>query len=174
MKDINSPIVTHEYGYTEINNKPPTSQHGLVINSNEKHKLKYSADQARVFLRFVPFFISEYVDVDDDYHKFLAQLIQICHVVFAPIISNKTIEQLTLMIKEHLRLFKTLFPAENVDPKQHYTLHFPKLIRRNWPLIRSHCFNYESTRNYYKILDRQQNLKNLLLSLAKRHQNLES
>ena len=120
------------------------------------------------------FFISEYVDLDDDYHKFLAQLIQICHVVFAPIISNKTIEQLTLMIKEHLRLFKTLFPAENVDPKQHYTLHFPKLIRRNWPLIRSHCFNYESTRNYYKILDRQQNLKNLLLSLAKRHQNLES
>ena len=120
------------------------------------------------------FFISEYVDVDDDYHKFLAQLIQICHVVFAPIISNETIEQLTLMIKEHLRLFKTLFPAENVDPKQHYTLHFPKLIRRNWPLNRSHCFNYESTCNYYKILDRQQNLKKLLLSLAKRHQNLES
>ena len=104
-------------------------------------------------------------------YKFLTQIIQICHVVFAPVISDETIEQLTLMIKELLRLFKTLLPGENVTPKQHYILHFPILIRRNGSLIRSSCFSYESTHNYYKVLARQQNFKNLPLSLAKRHQN---
>ena len=78
-----------------------------------------------------------------------------------------------LMIKEHLRLFKKLFPANNVTPKQHCTLHFPTLIKKNGPLIWSSCFNSESTRDYYKILARQQNFKNVPLSLTK-HQNLES
>ena len=78
------------------------------------------------------------------------------------------------MIKEHLRLFKILFPAEIVTPTRHYALHFPTLIRRNGPLIRSSCFNYETAHNYYKVLARQQNFKNLPLSLAKCHQNLKS
>ena len=96
--------------------------------------------------------ISEYADVDDDYYKFLTQVIEICHVVFAPVILDEIIEQLKLLIKESLRLFKTLFPAKNVTPKQHYTLHFPTLIRRNEQLIWSSCFNYELAHTYYKIL----------------------
>ena len=56
LQDTNSAIVTHEYSCTEINDKP-TSLHESVFNGNEKYKLKYNADQARVFLRLV-FFLS--------------------------------------------------------------------------------------------------------------------
>ena len=43
LQGINSAIVTHEYGYTEISDKP-TSLHQSVFNGNEKYKLKHNAD----------------------------------------------------------------------------------------------------------------------------------
>ena len=38
------------------------------------------------------------------------------------------------------------------------------------PMVRSSCFNFESAHRYFKELARKQNFKNLVLSLAKRHQ----
>ena len=78
LQDTSSGIVTHEYSCTEINDKP-TSLHESVFNGNEKYKLKYNADQTRVFLRLVSFFVLEYLDVNDDYYIFLTQVIEICH-----------------------------------------------------------------------------------------------
>lgn len=55
LQDIKSTIVTHEYGYTEISDRP-TLLHESVFNGNEKYKLKYNADQARVFFTSCSFF----------------------------------------------------------------------------------------------------------------------
>ena len=78
------------------------------------------------------------------------------------------------MIQEHLIKFKELFPGMNITPKQHYLVHIPSTIKSLGPPMRSSCFSFESAHSYFKELAKKQNFKNLPLSLAKRHQLLES
>ena len=54
LPDINSALVTHEYGYTEVSNKP-TALHNSILSGNAKYKLKYNADLVTVFVCLVPF-----------------------------------------------------------------------------------------------------------------------
>ena len=54
LPDINSALVAHEYGYTEVSNKP-TALHNSILSGNAKYKLKYNADLVTVFVCLVPF-----------------------------------------------------------------------------------------------------------------------
>ncbi len=169
LSQINGAIVSHEYGYSEVSDKPGPLK-DTVFNGDERYKLKYSAAQARLFLRLLPFILGPLVDTSDDYYLFIVQLIQIVQLIFSPVIKLETINQLTVLIEQHLSKFKELFPNCNILPKQHYLLHIPSTIRMLGPMIRSSCFSFESAHNYFKQLARKQNFKNLPLSLAKRHQ----
>ena len=54
LPDINSALVTHEHGYTEVSNKQ-TVLHNSILSGNAKYKIKYNADLVTVFVRLVPF-----------------------------------------------------------------------------------------------------------------------
>ena len=98
------------------------------------------------------------------------ELIEIVQIIFSPVVKSDTIDQLRALIAEHLSKFKDLFPNINILPKQHYLIHIPTTIQMLGPMVRSSCFNFESAHRYFKELARKQNFKNLVLSLAKRHQ----
>ena len=169
LSQINGAILSHEYGYSEVSDKPGPLK-DAVFNGDEKYKLKYNAAQARLFVRLLPFILCPLVNTNDEYYLFILQLIQIVQLIFSPVIKLETINQLTVLIQQHLSKFKELFPSCNILPKQHYLLHIPSTIRMLGPMIRSSCFSFESAHNYFKELARKQNFKNLPLSLAKRHQ----
>ena len=77
------------------------------------------------------------------------------------------------IIKEHLTLFKETYGAR-ILPKQHYLVHLPSQMMMFGPLIRTWCMRFEAKHAYFKdIVRRLKNFKNLPLSLAKRHQQME-
>ena len=101
---------------------------------------------------------------------FLTELMQIVSIVFSPVITLESVQCLKQMISEHLLKFTELFPDNNILPKHHYMIHIPTMIKNLGPLIRSSCFSFEAAHNFFKQLGRKQNFKNLIISLAKRHQ----
>ena len=60
VKEINGAITSHNYGYSEISNKPVPLRE-TVIFGEERYKLKLKASQTRLFLRILPFLISYFL-----------------------------------------------------------------------------------------------------------------
>ena len=121
----------------------------------------------------LPFLLSNFVDQSTAYYTFLIQIIEICQIVFSPVISKETVTALEGLIEEHLKLFKQLFPDKNITPKQHYGIHIPSHIISLGLPARASCFSFESAHNYFKELAQKQNFKSLPFFLAKRHQKME-
>lgn len=169
LDQLNGCIANHNYGYTEFSDKPGPLR-DTVFSNSENYKLKYSAAQARLFLRLLPFFLSKLVDITDEYYCFMIQLLEITQIMFSPFLHLNTIQHSKQLIQEHLIEFKRLFPEKNILPKQHYLIHLPKMITMYGPLVRSSCFSFESTHSYFKTLAQKQNFKNISKSLANRCQ----
>ena len=84
-----------------------------TVFENENYKLKYSAAQARLFLRLIPFFLSQlHIDWEDLYYQFAIELLEINQLMFSPVISSSGIQHLSQVIEEHLHQFKILFPEK--------------------------------------------------------------
>ena len=145
-----------------------------TVFENENYKLKYSAAQARLFLRLIPFFLSQlHIDWEDLYYQFAIELLEINQLMFSPVISSSGIQHLSQLIEEHLHQFKILFPEKNILPKQHYMIHVPNMIKKCGPIIRSSCFAFESAHCYFNQIAQKQNFKNIAQSLGKRYQLLD-
>ena len=168
--ELNTAIASQNYGYSEVADKPGPLRES-VFSGNEAYKLKYKAAQARLFLRLLPFILCTLRPNDDhDIYSLITELIEICQIIFSPVISLPTINLLKLKIGAHLTHFKEQFPEVNIIPKQHYMIHIPTMIKELGPLIRHSCFAFESAHNYFKELAPKQNFKNLPKSLAERCQ----
>ena len=140
---INGAILSHPYGSSETSNKPGPIRKS-VFSSEEVTSLKFDALQARLFLRLLPFFINTFVGMDSQEYTFMTELIHIVQVIYSPVIRTKTIQDLKILIENHLKKFKELFPDKNVIPKQHYLIHTPEMIKLLGPMIRSSCSSFEA------------------------------
>ena len=172
LEDLNYEIINFDFGYSEIGDKFGPL-HESVFTGDERYKLKYNAAQSKLFLRLVRFLLSNFVDQSTAYCTFLIQIVEICQILFSPVISKGTVTGLEGLIEEHLKLFKQLFSDKNITPKQHFGIHIPSHIILLGLPTRASCFSFESAHNYFKELARKQNFKNLPFSLAKRHQKME-
>ena len=76
------------------------------------------------------------------------------------------------VVKEYLKLFKTLFPEQPFTPKQHYLVHFPKVILLLGPLLNLWAMRFEAKHQYFKQLKKLMNFKNICLSLSRHHQKV--
>ena len=181
LKELNYDIINFDFGYSEIGDKSGPLQESIFTGVG-RYKLrnilrnveKHNAAQSKLFLRLLPCLLSNFVDKSTTYYTFLIQIIEICQILFSPVISKGTVTALEGQIEEHLKLFKQLFPEKNKTPKQQYGIHIPfHIIRLGLP-TRASCFSFESAHNYFKELARKNNFKKLPVSLAKRHQKMES
>lgn len=155
--------------YQEEANRPPLLKESL-FNGQEGYKLKQTAEQARIFIRYLPFCIGHFVGHENQHYQLLMQLFSIVLTCFSPVVSEATVQQLADTTETHLQLFKELFPTVNVTPKMHYMIHLPKQILELGPLIRHSCMRFEARHQYFKDLATRQNFKNICLSLAEQCQ----
>ncbi|XP_066911641.1 uncharacterized protein [Clytia hemisphaerica] len=172
LDSVNGSISSHLYGYSEISSKPPPIRDSVF--ENNAYKLKFEADQARLFLRLFPLLICPYVGFDNEYVKLIVDLIEICKILVSPVIGQQTITLLKERLPKHLQEFKRLFPDKNILPKHNYMLHFIHSIEQLGPPIRYSCYSFEAAHKYFKGLAKSQNFKNLPFSLANRHQYLDT
>ena len=158
--ELNAAISNHNYGYTEVSDKPGPLQES-VFHRNESYKFKFKAAQARLFLPLLPFILSSLLPTCDEYYTMIKELVEICQIVFSPVIRRSSTNLLKWKVGVHLQNFKDQFPEVNIIPKQHYLIHIPTMIKELGPLVRRSCFAFESAHNYFKELVRKQNFKNL-------------
>ena len=121
ISNLNAAITNHDYGYTEVSDKPGPLRE-TVCSGTERYKLKYKAAQARLFLKLLPFYLASSVDKENDFFFLLTNLQQIVIIIYSPVITSITVEELRTLISDHLSLFKQLFPESNILPKQHYII----------------------------------------------------
>ena len=103
------------------------------------------------------------------YYRIVLQITSIVQICFSLVISAESIDELRNAIEAHLRLFKEVFPDVTIAPKMHYMLHIPRQIMNLGPLVRHCCTRFEARHKYFKELAREQNFKNISLSLAERY-----
>ncbi|CAB4026605.1 Hypothetical predicted protein, partial [Paramuricea clavata] len=132
--------------------------------------MKLTAEQARIYLKNLPFILVKYVPVDDLYYQLLLQIILIVQICFSPVASAPGVDELREAVELHLTNFKELFPTINIIPKMHYLIHIPDQILHLGPLVRHSCMRFEARHAYFKDIAPLQNFKNICLSLAERYQ----
>jgi hypothetical protein len=125
-----------------------------VFNGQEKYILKQTAKHARTLLKYLPFYLKEYVGNDCPHYQLILQISSIVQMCFSPVISAETIEELKNVIEARLILFNGLFPD------------IPQQIVYLGPLVRHCCLCFEARHRYFKDLAPLQNFKNICLSLA--------
>ena len=171
--ELNAQIENFEYGYSNIGDKPPPLRDTVFTTTGDKYKIKFSASQMNTFIRILPFLLDRLHCTNENVFDVLMQLIDITQICFSPFVTFEKVFFLKDAISNHLKSFTEQFPQENITPKQHYMLHFPRQILAAGPLIRQHCFRFEAKHNYFKSIARIQNFKNISLSIAERCQKLD-
>ena len=158
--------------YSNVKDKPaPIKQDDLEFKANSN--LGQSAAQMWELSRILPLVLEDITEESSPHWRCFMSLLEIIGVCFSQKISFNAVLNLKRIIKEHLILFKETYGAR-ILPKQHYLVHLPSQIMMFGPLIRAWCMGFEAKHAYFKdIARRLKNFKNLPLSLAKRHQQLE-
>lgn len=68
-------------------------------------------------------------------------------------------------------MLKEAFPDFKLRPKHHYIEHYPDLVRRFGPLVNLWTMRFEGKHRFFKrVVHDTQNFKNVLKTLADRHQ----
>lgn len=173
LADLNNGIQSFPYGYSHIKDKPC-----VIKDSDLDRQSSSNLDQgaARMWLlaQVLPLILSSLVDTDTEHWACFASLLEIVAISFSNTICQETILYLKTAVKEHLALFKRVFPDAPIIPKQHFLVHLPSQLFKFGPLIRSWCMRFEGKHAYFKDLSKKiKNFKNIALSLALKHQKIE-
>lgn len=167
LATINKGIKDFQYGYMEANDKPNLIRETDLRGSSG---LNQDAAKSYLLLRIFPFVIGDGINFSDSHWELYTLLSEITEICFASVLSLETIAQLKEDVAEYLRLFKELFPDQPFTPKQHYLIHFPKIIILLGPLINLWAMRFEAKHQYFKELKKIMNFKNMCLSLSRHHQ----
>lgn len=99
----------------------------------------------------------------------------IVELVTSPTFSEESLCYLDLNISDHRQLFKEVFANKKLKPKHHFVEHNTHLIRCFGPLLDLWTMRFESKHNFFKrIVSDSKNTKNILKTLANRHQLMQT
>lgn len=90
----------------------------------------YTATQMWCLARLLPLMIGKEISVSDDYWSNYLVLLEILDYVFAPTLTCEAVSHLKMLIEDHHKTFKDLYPTSPIIPKMHYIVHYPELILR--------------------------------------------
>ncbi|XP_056305506.1 uncharacterized protein LOC130217424 [Danio aesculapii] len=156
-------IYAFNYGYMETKNKP------TIINLDcGGHGIGLNASQTLCLITNIPLIFGDLVPEDDLHWHLLLLLLNIINIVFSYSITEGMTVYLKHLIIEHHKLFKELYPSNNLLPKHHFMVHYPRCIRKVGPLIHIWTMRFEAKHKFFK--DSVKNFKNLTISLANKHQ----
>ncbi len=134
-------------------------------------KIQQNAGRTWCLLRMLPLMIGEWIPENNVYHQFLCDLVDIVEMAFSFSLSTPLISLLQTKIQDHLQEFLVLFPNKSLLPKHHFLLHYGHAYTYFGPLHVCWSMHFESKHAYFKKLVRViNNFKNLLSTLAERHQ----
>lgn len=169
MEELNRTILTFPLQHSDKVDCPHPVPHNFAIrgtiggNGHENHTL----------LRLLPVFIVSRVPEGDKFWEVLMDLKDIVELAVSHKFTDDTIQYLTCKVTDHRQLLQEVFPNLRLRPKHHYIEHYPHLIKRFGPLVHLWTMRFEGKHKVFKkIVHDTHNCKNVLKTLAERHQSI--
>ena len=169
LLQLNNSLQTFSFGYTERKNKPEKI-HPSVF-STDSYKLKMNAENTPILCKVLPFILESFdVNLDSEMYSHITKLLAIIQIVYSPVISETTIQELKDLIADYLGTFSRIYPNSHLLPKHHYMVHIPNLVRQCGPPVHSNCMRFEAAHQYFKRIALTLNFKNICKSLSIKYQ----
>ncbi|XP_043467384.1 uncharacterized protein LOC122501736 [Leptopilina heterotoma] len=172
VADLNKRIASFDFGYTEVDKRPPPLKATHLIPGAG---LKLSAVEIWTLAYILLFVIQDLVEINCSYFENYLTLLQISCIVFGFEIGRGMIDTLGDLITEYLQGFTDLYGADTLIPKQHFMIHYPKIILYFGPLCTFMCLRPEAKHQVFKrITQGMRNYKNLPQTLSVRYQQRQA
>lgn len=166
VDELNKRIAAFDFGYSEVDKRPPALKASHLVPGAS---IKLSAVEMWTLAYSLPFAVLDIVDVDCPYFANYINLLEIMCIVFGYEISLGMVDALGDLIAEYLQTYTELYGT--LIPKQHFMVHYPRLILYFGPLGIYMTLRFEAKHQFFKrITQGMRNYKNLPLTLSVRHQ----
>lgn len=136
---MNAQIANFEFVSIENCNIPVISEKNVL---KKKVKLRMSASEMLCFVRYLGLLIGDKVSEDNKSWKLYKYLRKIIDIVTSPRIIRSDVKVLEKLIQKHNQLYIDLF--DDLKPKFHNLVHYPRILLLNGLLIHFWCMRFES------------------------------
>ena len=117
----------------------------------------------------IPLIIGSAISIENSVWKLYILFFQLLERLCAPSFNNEELSVLNYFIKEFYGKDTVLFPEIPFKPKVHFLKHYPQMIRKFGPLVKT--LPFEAKHSYFKnVYHCTNNRKNICKTLAKQHQ----
>lgn len=169
LATLNKAIEDFPYKWSDLTNRP----HPVPLTYASRKTIGGNAHENWALLRFYPLLVGQQVPPDEPAWQLLGDLKDIVDLVVSPVQTEESIAYLNFKISEHRVRFVEVFPESGFLPKHHFVEHYPQLICQFGPLVALWTMRFEAKHSFFKRVVRHTTcFKNVLLSLAERHQFL--
>lgn len=167
LSELNEAIAFFPYKWTDKANSP----HAIPENFAKRQSVGGNMHENWALIRLLPFLIGSKIPLGEPAWQILMNLKDIVELVVSLVHTAETIGYLDSKNSEHRHQFLELFPHERLLPKHHFLEHYPQLIECFGPVVGLWTIRFESKHSFFKrVVRHTPNFKNVLLSLATRHQ----
>jgi hypothetical protein len=167
INDICVAFETLKYGRNDKENEVPTQLLKQDFN------FKMTAAKMWTLLRLLPILIGEKCKLNKQYVNF-TKLVKILRLALKQEFSEQNIQYLEDFISEYLEEFNDLYKDKDITAKQHFLVHYGRIIRTFGPLRSLWAMRFESKHSYFKqVVNSMKNFKNITYSLSQSHQYLQ-
>lgn len=164
-QDFNAKLMEFDYGYSETKPSKILPQH-LKVDAN----LHQTGIQIWSLAVITLLILGPLIEYGNKYWDNYMSLLQITSIICGEEISIEMVGFLEHEIESYLRSFVSLYHC-NLTPKQHFLIHYPRLIVMFGPLYNYNTLRWEGKHQYFKDMMRKlKNMKNPPVSMAKQHQ----
>lgn len=166
VERLNSRIKYFTYNNTEKNICPGINPNHL---SNDGCIIMSAAEMLCLTRNF-SFIIGDLVPIGSKVWEFYLIVLEMVHILTSKVFTNSILEHLASLIQEHNKQYMDI-SKQNLKPKFHFLLHYPRIISKIGPPIFFSCMRFEAKhKDFKRVCHSITCRKNLPLSLASRNQ----
>lgn len=164
VQHLNDCVSSYNFGFIDRKSKPSN------INL-DRSNLGQNASQILCLAVHFPFIFDRFHHSShDDYWRSIITMLQILTILFSYEITEGDIKNLQDLISQHLHIILNVF-NKTLTPKQHFLIHYPRIIRQMGPIINMWTMRYEGKHRYFT-KNVNPNFINICHTFAHRHQQM--
>ncbi|XP_049450794.1 uncharacterized protein LOC125900072 [Epinephelus fuscoguttatus] len=166
LTDLNERIASFPFQFCDKTNRPQS----IHTNFSKNGTIGGNGHENWALLRFLPLLIGHQIPECEKTWSLILELKDIVELLSSPSFTTEILCYLQAKICDHRHLLLEIFPGTKLRPKHHYLEHYPVLIKKFGPL-EFWTIRFEAKHSFFKkVVHNTGNFKNVLHTLATRHQ----
>ena len=167
LDELNGAIESFPFKFSDKTNRPQK----IPTTFKRNKTLGGNGHENWSLVRFLPLIIGHRVPEGDQTWELVLELKDLVELLSTPYFTQDSLCYLQAKISDHRQLLQTVFSEKKLCPKHHFVEHYPHLIQKFGPPTECWTIRFEAKHSFFKKVVRDaNNFKNILLTLASRHQ----